>query len=150
MEATPAKPEKFSSPWYAKPGLLYFIAAGRQRAATKIGVTQAAKMKERLKAIQSANHDPVELLGVIRFDSGDKPLLEAERMEAALHTRFASSQRVLPGTVGYEWFTTSQELLDYISAHSTPAEELGVPRSLAQIREPLPDALDECQSHKQA
>jgi len=57
---------------------------------------------------------------------------------------------VLPGTVGYEWFTTSQELLDYVSAHSTPSEELGVPRSLAQIREPLPDALDERQSHKQA
>jgi hypothetical protein len=77
-EATPAKPEKFSSPWYSKPGLLYFIAAGRPPVAIKIGVTQATTMKTRLKAIQSANHEPVELLGVIRFDSGEKPLLQAE------------------------------------------------------------------------
>jgi len=36
-------------------------------------------MKTRLKAIQSANHEPVELLGVIRFDSSEKPLLDPAR-----------------------------------------------------------------------
>ncbi len=91
MEATPAKPEKFSSPWYSKQGLLYFIAAGRPPVAIKIGVTQATRMTARLKAIQSANHEPVELLGLIRFDSGDKPLLQAERAERELHKRFGSS-----------------------------------------------------------
>ena len=144
IEATPAKPEKFSSPWYSKPGLLYFIAAGRPPVAIKIGVTQATTMKTRLKAIQSANHEPVELLGVIRFDSGDKPLLQAEGAERELHKRFVRSQRLVDWTVGYEWFTTSQELLDYISTHATPPEQLGLARTLAQIREPLPDAPDEC------
>ncbi len=106
-------------------------------------------MKTRLKAIQSANHEPIELLGVVRFDSGDKPLLQAERAERQLHKRFASSQRLVDWSVGYEWFTASQELLDYIAAHSTPPEDLALPRSLAQIREPLPDAPDECLSPKE-
>ncbi len=144
MEATPTKPEKYSHPWYAKSGLLYFIAAGRPPVAIKIGVTQATSMRARLKAIQSANHEPVELLGVIQFDSGEKPLLQAERAERELHKRFGGSQRLVDWSVGYEWFTTSQELLDYIAAHATPPEKLGLPRTLAQIREPLPDAPDEC------
>ena len=42
-------------------------------------------MKTRLKAIQSANHEPVELLGVIRFDSSEKPLLDPARAERELH-----------------------------------------------------------------
>jgi hypothetical protein len=149
MEAGPTKPEKFSSLWYAKAGLLYFVAAGRPPVAIKIGVTQATTMKTRLKAIQSANHEPVELLGVIRFDYGEKPLLQAERAERELHTRFADSQRLVDWSVGYEWFTTSQELLDYITAHATPPEQLGLPRSLAQIREPLPDAPCESVSPKE-
>lgn len=148
MEPTHPKLEKFSSPWYSKPGLLYFIAAGRPPVAIKIGVTQATTMKTRLKAIQSANHEPVELLGVVRFDSGDKPLLQAERVERELHKRFASLQRNVDWSVGYEWFTTSQELLDYIATHAIQPEHLGLPRSLAQVREPLPDAPDECSSPK--
>ena len=139
METIQAKPEKFSSPWYSKQGLLYFVAAGRPPVAIKIGVTQATKIRERLKHIQSANHEPIELLGVIRFDCGDKPMLQAERAERELHKRFASTQRLVDWTVGYEWFTTSQELLDYIAAHATPPEQLGLPRSLAQVREALTD-----------
>lgn len=149
-DATSVKPEKFSSPWYSKPGFLYFIAAGRPPVAIKIGVTQATTMKTRLKAIQSANHEPVELLGVIRFDSGEKPLLQAEGAERELHKRFVASQRLVDWTVGYEWFTTSQELLDYIAAHAIPPEQIGLPRSLAQIREPLPDGPDECGSSNEA
>jgi len=95
MEATRAKAEKFSWPWYSKQGLLYFVAAGRPPIAIKIGVTQATKMQERLKKIQSANHEPIELLGVIRFDSSEKPLLQAERAERELHKRFASTQRLV-------------------------------------------------------
>ncbi len=106
-------------------------------------------MKRRLKAIQSANHEPVELLGVIRFDSGEKPLLQAERTERELHKRFASSQRLIDLSVGYEWFTTSQELLDYIATHAAPPEDLGLPRLLTQTRDPLPDAPDEVSSLKE-
>ena len=143
MESAPPKAEKFSSPWYSKPGLVYFIAAGCPHIAIKIGETQQTTMRNRLKAIQSANHEPVELLGVIRFDSGEKPLLQCELAERALHQRFASTQRLADWTVGYEWFTVSPELLDYIAAHATPPEQLGLPRTLAQLREPLPDAPDE-------
>jgi len=82
-------------------------------------------MKTRLKAIQSANHEPVELLGVIRFDSSEKPLLDPARAERELHKRFGSSQRLVDWSVAYEWFTTSQELLDYIAAHAIPPEQLG-------------------------
>jgi hypothetical protein len=57
-------------------------------------------MKTRLKAIQSANHEPVELLGVIRFDSGEKALLQAERAERELHKRFGSS-RLVDWSVGF-------------------------------------------------
>lgn len=140
-EDTQTKSEKYSHPWYAKSGLLYFIAAGRPPVAIKIGVTQATTMRTRLKAIQSANHEPVELLGVIQFDSGEKPLLQAERAERELHRRFGSSQRLVDWSVGYEWFTTSQELLDYIASHATPPEQLDLPRTLAQIREPMPNVL---------
>jgi Meiotically up-regulated gene 113 len=100
METTPPNPKKFSSPWYSKAGLLYFVAAGRPPVAIKIGVTQATSMKTRLKAIQSANHEPVELLGVIRFDSGEKALLQAERAERELHKRFGSS-RLVDWSVGF-------------------------------------------------
>lgn len=100
-------------------------------------------MRRCLKAIQSANHEPVKLLGFIRFDSGEKPLLQAERAERELHRRFANSQRFVDWSVGYEWFTTSQELLDYIASDATPPEELSFPQSFAQIREPLPDAPDD-------
>jgi hypothetical protein len=31
METTPPNPKKFSSPWYSKAGLLYFVAAGRDQ-----------------------------------------------------------------------------------------------------------------------
>ena len=140
METAQSKAEKFSLPWYSRQGLLYFIGAGRPPVAIKIGVTQATKMQERLKQIQSANHEPIELLGVIRFDSGEKPLLQAERAERELHKRFASTQRLVDWTVCYEWFITSRELLGYIAANATPPEQLGLPRSLAQVREPLPDS----------
>lgn len=100
-------------------------------------------MRRRLKVIQSANHEPVELLGVIPFNLGEKPLLQAERAEQKLHRRFASSQRFVDWSIGYEWFITSKELLDYIALDATPPEEFGFSRSFAQIKEPLPNAPDD-------
>lgn len=131
------KPEKYSSPWYAKPGYLYFIAAGNPPIAIKIGVSQQTTIRSRLKNIQSANHEPVALLGVIKFEAVDKPLLQAERAERELHLKFAESQRLVDWSVGYEWFTSSKELLAYISEHTTPPEALGLPRTLARFHKPV-------------
>jgi hypothetical protein len=36
METTPPNPKKFSSPWYSKAGLLYFVAAGRPPVAIRL------------------------------------------------------------------------------------------------------------------
>jgi hypothetical protein len=125
---------KHESAWYAKPGAVYFIGAGHPPIAVKIGVTQKAKVKQRLRAIQCDNHEPVELLGVHIFESGDKPLLQAECKEQELHKKFAAYQRIIDGHVGHEWFTAASELLKYIDEHTTSPEQLGYPRSLAYIR----------------
>ncbi|MDE2134256.1 MAG: GIY-YIG nuclease family protein [Alphaproteobacteria bacterium] len=137
MTKTPEKERtpKYASPWYAKAGVVYFIGAGRPLIAVKIGVTQKDKVKQRLRAIQCDNHEPVELLGILSFDDGDKPLLQAERRERSLHTQFAAYQRIADGYVGHEWFSAAPELVAFIAEHTTAPEQLGYPRSVANIRE---------------
>jgi hypothetical protein len=104
---------KFSDPWYAKQGVLYFIAAGRPPVAIKIGVTQGFKVTSRLRAIQGSNHEPIDLLGVICFEAGEKPLFDAERREAELHRKFAHLQRFEHSWCGFEWFTSAPDLLEF-------------------------------------
>ena len=106
---------KFESEWYSKPGVVYFIAAGSPPVAIKIGVTQRAKLPQRLRQIQSSNHEPISLLGIIIFDGEAKPLLHAERRERDLHRQFAKYQRIADGKVGHEWFSAGPELLAYIA-----------------------------------
>ncbi len=124
---------KYSSEWYSKAGVVYFIGAGRPPVAIKIGVTQKSKVRQRLRAIQCDNHEPVELLGVLPFTKGKKPLLNAERRERSLHTQFASHQRIVDGCVGHEWFTAGADLLAFIAAHAIPPERLELPRSVAKV-----------------
>lgn len=114
---------KFESEWYSKPGVVYFIAAGSPPVAIKIGVTQRAKLPQRLRQIQSSNHETISLLGTITFDGDEKPLLRAERKERDLHRQFAKYQKIADGKVGHEWFSAGPELLDYIAALSANLSE---------------------------
>jgi hypothetical protein len=137
------KPPKLSSnaimiAWHKLPGLLYFFKAGN---AIKIGVAAVTKgktiqdaIRRRMKQIQSANHEPVELLGVIAFEEGDLPMLLAETLERELHNRFASSLRFKQHTIGAEWFSSSESLLSYISENAKAPETLGLPRMIATPR----------------
>lgn len=125
---------EFLSGWYSKPGVVYFIAAGRPFRAVKIGVTQKAKVKQRLRAIQCDNHEPVELIGVLLFDDGEKPLREAEKREQELHQEFQDFQLIQDGHVGHEWFRADQALLAYIQTHAVPPEQIRFPRTVAKPR----------------
>jgi hypothetical protein len=124
--------------WYKLPGIVYFFKAGN---AIKIGVAAVTKGKtfqdavtRRMKQIQSANHELVELLGVISFEEGDTPTLLAETLERELHNRFAWSLRFKQHTIGAEWFTSSESLLSYISENAKAPEVLGLPRTIATPR----------------
>jgi hypothetical protein len=123
--------------WHRLPGLVYFLKAGD---AIKIGVTTVGSgktlkqaVKRRMTQVQSANHEPVELLGVMSFSApdGDMPTFLAETLERELHIRFVSSQRFKPHTVGAEWFTASGDLLAYIRENAKTPEALGLPRVIA-------------------
>lgn len=127
------KPTKDSSnetqlKWWRSPGVIYFLAAGSPTVAIKVGVTTRATLLDRMKKTQTHNHEPIELLGVIRFDEGDFPTRDAEDQERQLHQRFAHLGRFKPHTRGAEWLTVSQELLDFIKDTATTPEALGLSR----------------------
>lgn len=125
--------------WWSCPGILYFFAAGDPPAAIKVGVAALANgctlqqgVTRRFKAIQSCNHETVELLGLVHFTDGQYPTRSAEVLERELHIQFAAHQRFKPGTRGGEWFTPSPELLTYIREHTQSPEALSVPRFIGQ------------------
>lgn len=120
--------EKYSSKWYSDSGVIYFVAAGSPPVAIKIGVAKRDGIVRRLRGIQSSNHELIELLGVVLFDKGDKPMLQAEREEQELHKRFFHLQRIVDGNVGHEWFTAVPELLSFIATVAVPPEQYGFPR----------------------
>jgi len=120
------KREKYSDPWYAKPGMVYFIGAGNPPVAVKIGVTHRSGIRSRLRGLQSSNHEPIKLMGVILFEEGQRPMRAAEEREQELHRQFAYLQRFERGWVGSEWFTCSDELLSFIEHNSVPPEQLGI------------------------
>jgi hypothetical protein len=118
-------------------GPCLFFKAG---SSIKIGVAAASKdktlkdaLKRRMKQVQSANHEPIELLGAILFpeSSGEMPTFLAETRERELHNRFASSLRFKQHTVGAEWFTSTDDLLGYINENAQTPEALGLPRVIA-------------------
>jgi hypothetical protein len=117
---------KFQSNWENSPGVVYFIAAGRPHIAIKIGITTKETIQQRLRHIQSANHELIEILGLIVFENGHKPMLQAEAKEKELHNKFKNLQRFKPGWVGSEWFTVNKELIEYIKNHTVSPEELGI------------------------
>lgn len=109
--------------WWAKDAVVYFIAAGNPALAVKIGVTTWATVSSRLGALQSANHEPLELLGVIPFRHMAQPMKAAEDKERALHRQFRHLQRTREGNRGYEWFTASEELLRFIPQVATDPDK---------------------------
>lgn len=124
--------------WWRRPGLVYFFGAGRPLKAIKIGVTSVAEGKtisaainQRFKSIQSANHETIELLGVVQFVEGDFPVRSAEVVERELQIKFLSLQRFKQHTIGAEWFNVSDELLAWIGASAETPESLGLPRLIA-------------------
>ena len=126
--------------WHQRRGIVYFFKAGN---AIKVGVTTIRQnedyksaIKRRQKAIQTHNHELVELLGAIRFNDGDMPTFLAEAKEREIHNQFASDLIFKQHTVGAEWFMSSAPLLDYIKQHASTPEELGMPRAIAVSRSP--------------
>lgn len=118
--------------WWAKDAVVYFIGAGSLGApiAVKIGVSAWATVKRRLSSIQSSNHEPLELMGVIPFRGMQNPMQAAEIREWELHRLFATLQRTNPGQCGYEWFTASDDLRTFIDRETQKPETFGFPRSV--------------------
>lgn len=114
--------------WWAREAVVYFIAAGAPAVAIKIGVTGLRSVRSRLGALQSANHEPIELLGVLAFRDLPLPMKRAEDLERELHERFRRLQRAPEGTRGYEWFTAAPELIEFIAQRTVRPESLGLPR----------------------
>lgn len=121
--------------WWRAPGVIYFFAAGSPAVAIKIGVTTRATLLERMKKTQAHNHEPIELLGVIRFSDGDLPTRDAEDHARRLHARFSHLCRFKAHTRGSEWFTASPELLSLIAESSISPETLGFPRMVCTLED---------------
>jgi len=115
--------------WWAKDGVVYFIGAGQPLVAVKIGVTTWDTVASRLAALQSSNHEPLALLGVIPYRGMPLPMKEAERRERELHLEFARWQRRREGKRGYEWFTAAPDLLAFIDSKAQPPEAYGFRRA---------------------
>ncbi len=118
--------------WERSPGYVYFIGVGVPPQAVKIGISTQRDIGRRLSTLQGGNHEPLTLLGVIPFEAGERPMLEAARHEAELHERFASAQRFRKGWAGSEWFTASPELFTLIAEQAVPPSARGLPSSIAK------------------
>ena len=90
-------------------------------------------IKRRLSAIQSSNHEPIVLLGVIYFEAGDYPTRDAESRERELHLEFAHLQRFKAGTKGAEWFTAAPELLAKVQELATRPNDLDLPETYSEV-----------------
>ena len=116
MTSTPSlsAKEKFTSDWYSRKGLVYFVSAGSGCEicrSIKIGVSTREGLLRRLRGIQSANHTQIRLLRLILTETMKK----AEDEETEWHRRFRVLARVPRSTVGCEWFSASPELMEDIN-----------------------------------
>ena len=123
--------------WQGRPGVVYFFKAGGfvkvGMAAVGKGETYKEAIVRRLKAIQSANHELLKLLGAILFTEGKLPAMNAEQREREIHNQFAELLRFRQHTVGAEWFAVSDELLAFIHENTKDADELGLPKHVATL-----------------
>jgi hypothetical protein len=121
--------------WWSWPGVVYFLGVGEPRTAIKIGMlaqtgTQALNQAivRRLTKIQTANHESVELLGILLFTEGPYPTRQADARERELHIQFAHLERFKAGTCGAEWFNAGPDLVAFIEREAKAPETLGLPR----------------------
>ncbi len=129
--------ERRSSQWYRRPAVVYFFGAGDPPVAVKIGMTTSIpdtrdlkqSIRLRHEQIQSANHETIQLLGLICFDhnKSEFPSRDAEDLEQHLHRKFGEQQRFERRTRGAEWFTSTKELADFIRENSKSPEDLEIP-----------------------
>ena len=119
--------------WQSAPGVIYFLGAGKPAAAIRIGVTTRATLLDRMKKTQAHNHEPIELLGVIRFVDGDFPTRDAEDKVRLLLAEFSHLSRFKQHTRGADWFTSSPELLELIAKTTISPETLGFPRFVCTL-----------------
>jgi hypothetical protein len=126
--------------WWSCPGLVYFLGVGNPIVAVKIGmlaITERLSLQtavaRRVGQMQTSNHEPIQVLGIILFTDSvyDLPTMEAEKRERELHLKFAHLARFKAGTKGAEWFNSSPELLAEIRTLSMPPEAFGIPRCYA-------------------
>jgi hypothetical protein len=124
--------------WWSCAGLVYFFGAGNPIVAIKIGVTALTKktpsiaeaIRRRHREIQTSNHEAIQLLGLIHFTEGDRPMRSAEILERELHIRFHLLQRFAPHKRAAEWFNASPDLLAYIAQYAQAPEAFSVSRTL--------------------
>ena len=128
--------------WLACAGVVYFIAVGQQPyIAIKIGIAAQTgekdlrtSVKRRLDQIQSANHEPIELIGLKYFpnEEFEFPMWQADALERELHNEFQHLARFARDTRGSEWFTSSPELLERIESIARPPDQFDLPRFFCQ------------------
>jgi len=134
---SPAESSPSTREWWSCAGVVYFLAVGDPFIAVKIGVAAQTRdkdlrssVKRRLDQIQSSNHEPVQLLGLIHFEKSahEYPMWEADSLERELHNEFQSLARFARDTRGSEWFNISEDLLERIRKISMPPESFDLPR----------------------
>ena len=126
--------------WWGCPGVVYFLGVGTPVVAVKIGMlavtgklTLQTAVARRMGQIQTSNHEPIQLLGLISFSECEFPTREAEVTERVLHSEFAHLARFAAGTKGAEWFSCSPELLSRIQQIAVAPEVFGLPKSFAAV-----------------
>lgn len=118
------------SRWESSPGFIYFISAKDPPIAIKIGISTQRDIKRRFSTIQGGNHEQLFLIGVIPFDSGDKPMLDAWKRERQLHKQFTHLQHAEDGWAGSEWFAPSVDLLCFIKANALDPSQRNLERTI--------------------
>jgi len=129
--------------WWSCPGIVYFLGVGNPTFAVKIGmlaVTEKLSIQtavaRRVGHMQTSNHEPIQVLGLISFADCDFPTRAAEIKERELHLKYSNLARFKSGTKGAEWFNCSPELLAEISEIASTPESFGVPKCYAALALP--------------
>jgi hypothetical protein len=113
---------RYVAHWELQPGFVYFIGAGLPPKAVKIGISTMSTMRKRLRTLQTSNHEPLYILGLVDFQEGEKPMALANHLELELHEKFSEQRRFKSGP-GNEWFNATDELLQYISDVAGPPDK---------------------------
>ena len=126
--------------WWSCPGVVYFLGVGDPTVAVKIGmlaITEKLNIQtavaRRVGQMQTSNHEPIQILGLISFGDCDHPTRQAEIVERELHLKYSHLSRFKSGTKGAEWFNSSPELLAEIDSISQRPDSVGIPRCYASL-----------------